>query len=72
MHIDAQTQSAPVVQHDASSNTFAQAEQRHTGVQVSDRIGVRTSTVSMLFIVIFFLLLDCARTTCSQTQYNIN
>jgi hypothetical protein len=35
IHIDAQTQSIPPVQHDASSNTVAPAEQRHTGVQVS-------------------------------------
>ncbi|CAF1136886.1 unnamed protein product [Rotaria sp. Silwood1] len=33
IHIDAQTQSIPIVQHDASSNTFASAEQRHIGVQ---------------------------------------
>jgi hypothetical protein len=33
---DAQTQSISMVQHDASSNTLAPAEQRHTGVQVSD------------------------------------
>lgn len=34
LHIDAQTQSIPTVQHDASSNTFSPPEQRHTGVQV--------------------------------------
>lgn len=34
-HIDAQTQSIPTIQHDASSNTAPLAEQRHTGVQVS-------------------------------------
>jgi hypothetical protein len=38
IHLDAQTQSRPMVQHDASSNTLAPAEQRHTGVQVSDRL----------------------------------
>ena len=32
--IDAQTQSTSAIQHDASSNTLAPAEQRHTGVQV--------------------------------------
>jgi len=36
VHIDAQTQSISTVQHDASSNTLAPAEQRHTSVQVSD------------------------------------
>ncbi|CAF0876906.1 unnamed protein product [Rotaria sordida] len=35
IHIDAQTQSIPIIQHDASSNTFASAEQRHTGVQAA-------------------------------------
>lgn len=35
VHLDAQTQSIPAVQRDASSNTMAPAEQRHTGVQVS-------------------------------------
>lgn len=37
VHLDAQTQSIPSVQRDASSNTLAPAEQRHTGVQVSFR-----------------------------------
>ncbi|UJR14743.1 hypothetical protein I4U23_001734 [Adineta vaga] len=31
--VDVQTQSIPAVQHDASSNTPALAEQRHTGIQ---------------------------------------
>ncbi len=35
VQIDAQTQSIPSVQRDASSNTLAPAEQRHTGIQVS-------------------------------------
>jgi len=35
VHMDAQTQSMSTVQHDASSNTLAPAEQRHIGVQVS-------------------------------------
>lgn len=33
---DAQTQSIATVQRDASSNTLAAVEQRHTGTQVSD------------------------------------
>ncbi|CAF0777396.1 unnamed protein product [Adineta steineri] len=33
IHVDAQTQSRPAVHHDASSNTPALAEQRHTGIQ---------------------------------------
>jgi hypothetical protein len=41
IHIDAQTQSISVTQHDASSNTLASAEQRHTGVQVCDIIDLR-------------------------------
>jgi hypothetical protein len=36
--IDAQTQSTPSIQHDASSNTLAPAEQRHTGVQVCNML----------------------------------
>ena len=35
VHIDAHTQFVATAQHDASSNTSAPAEQRHTGVQVS-------------------------------------
>lgn len=35
VHIDAHTQFIATAQHDASSNTLAPAEQRHTGVQVS-------------------------------------
>jgi hypothetical protein len=35
VRLDAQTQSISTVQHDASSNTHAPAEQRHTSVQVN-------------------------------------
>lgn len=49
VHIDAQTQSTPTIQNDASSNTLAPAEQRHTGVQVSDMIN------KIMILSLFFL-----------------
>ncbi|CAF3330091.1 unnamed protein product [Rotaria socialis] len=49
LHIDAQTQSIPAVQqHDASSNTFAQPEQRHTSVQaVQEQSTIKNQTTSI-------------------------
>ena len=44
---DAQTQSIPTVQHDASSNTQAPAEQRHAGVQVSDEFNTKELTFDL-------------------------
>lgn len=41
IYVDVQTQSIPAVQHDASSNTPALAEQCHTGIQVSNIIDLR-------------------------------
>ncbi len=49
VHIDAQTQSISAIQHDASSNTPAPAEQQHTGVQVSDRIDLRIKIMILFF-----------------------
>jgi len=49
VHIDAQTQSISAVHHDASSNTLAPAEQRHTGVQVSDIIDLRIKIMILFF-----------------------
>jgi hypothetical protein len=50
IHIDAQTQSTPAIQHDASSNTPAIAEQRHISVQVCDIIDLRIE-IMILFSV---------------------
>jgi hypothetical protein len=47
VHIDAHTQFIATVQHDASSNTLAPAEQRHTGVQVS--FSSVNNSLSLLF-----------------------
>jgi hypothetical protein len=57
IHLDAQTQSIPSLQCDASSNTLALAEQRHTGVQVSDVIDLK----KRIIILFFFLFLGSTR-----------
>ncbi|CAF2768137.1 unnamed protein product [Rotaria sp. Silwood2] len=47
IHIDAQTQSIPIIQHDVSSNTFPPAEQHHTGVQaVQEQPTIKHQTTS--------------------------
>ncbi|CAF1281668.1 unnamed protein product [Rotaria sordida] len=47
IQIHAQTQSIPTIQHDASSNTYTQADQRHIGVQaVQEQPLVKHSTTS--------------------------
>ncbi len=48
--IDAQTQSTSAIQQDASSNTLAPAEQRHTGVQVCDVIDLRIRIMIRWFV----------------------
>jgi hypothetical protein len=55
IHFDAQTQYMPIVRHDASSNTRAPAEQRHTSVQVNSN----ESFVCCLETYAFVLCLIC-------------
>ena len=52
VHIDAQTQFLPTIQHDASSNTSAPAQLRHCSVQVC-RIFVMKSKNNCHFIFVF-------------------